>query len=128
MNTSSFSFEPHTLTIIYKGNVRSDQEALGYAQPVREHIMEIDITKTPLTRLQIKEIADQLKVAVEDLVDTESDLYRDEYTDKSFAEDNWLTILVHNPELVRTPIVFLGENGKIIESGRDIIKFGASEK
>ncbi len=122
------NFNKDTVTIIYKGNIRSDKEAFGYATPLRDHMHDIDITKEPLTSTQIKEIADKLGVEVEAMVDKESDIYKEEYNGMSFDDANWLNILSQKPALLKTPIVFVGEEGQIVESGRDIIKFGTAQK
>jgi len=122
------NFNEDTITIFYKSGIHTDKEALGYAQSVREHVHEIDVTKTPVTSTQLMEIIDTLGVDIEELIDKESDLYQEEYPGMSFDTNGWLTVLTKNPELLKTPIVFIGDRGMIVESGRDIIKFGASEK
>jgi arsenate reductase-like glutaredoxin family protein len=116
------------LTFIYKGNQYRDKEALSYALSVRPHIHEIDITKDPLTPTQLEQIITFMDMPVEELVDTKNDLYKAEYEGKAFNELDWLTVLTQHQELLRTPIIFLDRRGKILESARDIIKFGASEK
>jgi len=121
-------FNKDTVLIIYKGNSRSDKEGFGYAQSLKDHVHDIDVTKEPLTSTQLKEIADKLGVDVEELVDKESDIYKEEYTGMSFDASNWLNILSQKPALLRTPIIFDGEKGHIFESGRDVIKYGTSQK
>ncbi len=121
-------FNKDTVTIIYKGNKRSEEEALGYARPLKEHSFELDLTKDNLTSTQLMEIANKLGVGIGDMVDRESDLYREKFNGMDFDDNNWLTLLTQNPELLRTPIVFNGEQGMIVESGRDVIKFGAAQK
>ncbi len=117
-----------TVTIYYKGNNRSDKEALGYARPLRNHSHEVDITKDPMTSTQLMEIASLLGVDIEALVDKESDYYEENYKGMSFDTNNWLTIMTQNPEIIKTPIVFVGERGMIVESGRDVIKLGTAPK
>jgi arsenate reductase-like glutaredoxin family protein len=121
-------FNKDTVLIIYKGNSRSDKEGYGYASALKPHVHDIDVTKEPLTSTQIKEIADKLGVEVEALVDKESDVYKEEYTGMSFDASNWLNILSQKPALLRTPIIFDGEDGHIFESGRDVIKYGTTQK
>ncbi len=121
-------FNKDTVTIIYKGNNRSDEEAVGYARPLKEHSFELDLTKDNLTSTQLMEIANKLGVSVGDLVDRQSDMYKEKFNGMDFDDNNWLTLLTQNPELLRTPIVFNGERGMIVESGRDVIKFGAAQK
>jgi arsenate reductase-like glutaredoxin family protein len=122
------NFNKDTVTIFYKGNKRSDEEALGYARSLKEHSFEIDLTKEGITSTQLMEIATQLGVSVADLVDRESDMYREKFDGMDFDDNNWLTLLTQNPELLRTPIIFNGEKGMIAESGRDVIKFGTAQK
>ena len=117
-----------TVTIFYKGDSRSDKEALGYARPLRNHSHEVDILKDNLTSTQLMEISELLNVDIEALVDKESDLYHEKYQGMSFDTNNWLTVMTQNPELIKTPIVFVGERGMIVESGRDVIQLGSAPK
>ncbi|MDO1447714.1 ArsC/Spx/MgsR family protein [Rhodocytophaga aerolata] len=121
-------FNNQTVTIFYKGNKRSDEEALGYARPLKPHSLEIDLTKDNITSTQLMEIANKLGVSVGELVDRESDMYKEKYNGMDFDDNNWLTLLTQNPELLRTPIIFNGDQGIIAESGRDVIKFGTAQK
>lgn len=122
------NFNEQTVTIFYKGDNRSDKEALGYARPLRNHSHEIDITKDNITSTQLMEIIEALGVDIEALVDKESDLYQEKYKDMSFDTNNWLTIMTQNPEIIKTPIVFVGDRGMIVESGRDVIQLGSAPK
>jgi arsenate reductase (glutaredoxin) len=121
-------FNKDTVLIIYKGNSRSDKEGYGYASSLKPHVHDIDVTKEPLTSTQLMEIANKLGVDVEELVDKESDIYKEEYEGMSFDTNNWLNILSQKPDLLKTPIIFDGEKGHIFESGRDVIKYGTSQK
>jgi arsenate reductase-like glutaredoxin family protein len=121
-------FNNQTVTIFYKGNKRSDGEALGYARPLKPHSLEIDLTKDNITSTQLMEIANKLGVSVSELVDRESDMYKEQYNGMDFDDNNWLTLLTQNPELLRTPIIFNGDQGIIADSGRDVIKFGVAQK
>lgn len=121
------NFNKETVTIIYKGNSRSDKEGFGYAQSLKPHVHDIDVTKEPLTSTQLMEIATSLGVDVEELVDKESDIYKEEYNGMSFDANNWLNILSQKPALLKTPIIFDGEKGHIFESGRDVIKYGTTQ-
>lgn len=122
------NFNEDTLTIYYKHNDTRDKEALSYAQSLRPHVHEINVMDEPPTLTQLKEIADNLQVDVEELVDKRDDLYKEQYQDKSFDAENWLLILTQNPTLIKTPIIFIGNRGTILDSPRDIIKFGASSR
>ncbi len=63
----------------------------------------------------LKESARLLDKEVINLVDTKSTRYRLEYKDKDFSDADWLLAMVHNPELMKTPIVFLGRRGIICD-------------
>jgi arsenate reductase (glutaredoxin) len=108
-------FPDHQATVFYNSKKRRDNEALVYARELSDSVREHDVCRTPLTSTMLKEIARLLDVEVVRLVDSTSTRYRKEYEGKDFSDADWLLAMVHNPDLMKTPIVFLGRRGIICD-------------
>ncbi|MGI8893021.1 MAG: arsenate reductase family protein [Bacteroidia bacterium] len=108
-------YPDHQATVYYNSKKGGDAEALVYARELSESVREHDVYRTPLTSTQLKEIARLLDVEVLTLVDVKSTRYRMEYEGKDFSDADWLLAMVHNPDLMKTPIVFKGRRGLICD-------------
>lgn len=113
------------MMFIYNSGIQTDRVALGYAQAVPGYVLkEHDTRKEQFTELQIKEIATKLKVQPIDLVDKRSDLYLGKYKDTELSENDVLTVLKHEPGIMRTPIVLYHDTGEFIGSKYEFVKRG----
>ncbi|WKN31043.1 hypothetical protein PZB74_19010 [Porifericola rhodea] len=108
-------FNPKEITLIYNFNKQGDREALAYAKQMAVNVNEVDISKTPPTERQIAQLLDKLGVSVEELIDVKSDVYKEQYKDKSMDEADWLGVLKHNPNLMKTPIGILGDRSIVCD-------------
>lgn len=114
-------FNEREITILYKPDIKKDSNTYVLASQISNHIREIDVLKEKLTSTQLKEILDMLGRPVEDLIERDSDIYKKMYKDKDFDEAGWLSVLVQNPDLLRTPIVFKGKKGILIETPSNVL-------
>ncbi|MEQ9441579.1 MAG: ArsC/Spx/MgsR family protein [Cyclobacteriaceae bacterium] len=115
-------WNPKEVVIIYNFEDRGNREAIAYAKQIAQNVNEIDISKNPLTERQLAELLDRLGVGIEEIIDRRSDLYKEKYQDVDMDEADWLGVIKHNPELMRTPIGILGDKAVICESPNDMLK------
>ncbi len=108
-------FNPREITLIYNFDKQGDREAIAYANQISDNVREMDISKTPMTESQLAELLTKLGVGVEKIIDVKSDIYRDDYEGKEIEESEWLGILKHNPDLMKTPIGILGDKSIICD-------------
>lgn len=103
--------------LIYKGKIHEDKQTRGYAVAIeRVKINEWDILKTPMTRLQVKEVADHLGVPVSKLYDPS-----DPSEPGDYSEDELLKILAHDPMQMKTPIILSKEKSFFVDSPYDMV-------
>lgn len=119
-------FNEREITIFYKPGIKKDTNTYTLARQVSSHIREIDVMKDKVTPTQLKEIVDMLGVDVEKLIERDSDTYREQFHDKDFDESGWIDVLAKNPDMMRTPIVFKGKKGIIIETPSNVLKLDES--
>ena len=115
-------FKDREILILYKPKIKKDNNTYALARQLSDHIREVDVFKDKLTPTQLKEVVDMLGVNIEDIIERDSDTYKEHYKDKAFDEADWIEILVQNPDLLRTPIVFKGKKGVLIETPSNVLK------
>lgn len=75
---------------------------------VQEKGIEPDIRlylKDKLNAEEIKRILMKLNIPPSELVRTQEEQYKKELKGKNFTEDEWISIYVENPKLIKRPIV-----------------------
>lgn len=110
------------ITLFYSSNSERAKQALVYAKAEGLAIHEIDILKTKLTGTQIVELADRLKINVEDLVNQEHPSYTSNFEPHSFSTDDWIKMIQKHPEIMKQPIALRGDKTILVETPTDIIK------
>lgn len=119
--STPMEFKEREIVIFYKPNIKKDSNTYVLASQISNHIRDIDVLKEKLTSTQLKKIIDLLGLPIEDLIERDSDIYKRMYQDKAFDEAGWLSVLVQNPDLLRTPIVFKGKKGMLIETPSNVL-------
>lgn len=114
-------FKDREILILYKPKEKKDHNTYVLATQLSGHVREIDVLKDKITPTQLKEIIDKLGVKVDDIIERESEIYEKMYKDKAFDEAGWIDILVQNPDLLKTPIVFKGKKGVVIETPSNVL-------
>ncbi|MEK6478009.1 hypothetical protein WJR50_10760 [Catalinimonas sp. 4WD22] len=108
-------FNPKEITLIYNFDKQGDREAIAYAKQIAQNVNEVDISKNPLTESQLAQLLTKLGVSVEKLIDVKSDIFKEKYEGKNMEETEWLSVLKHDPHLMKTPIGILGDKSIIAD-------------
>lgn len=118
----SIELNDKEILILYKPDKKKDKNTYNLALQLSAHINDFDIIKDPPTETQLKEIIMLLNVSIQDVIDTESDDYLKKYKNAEMDEAEWIKALVSNPQLIRTPIVFKGKKGMIIDTPSNVLE------
>jgi arsenate reductase len=94
------------ITIYHNPRCDISRKALALIQDKDKEIVVIDYFANPISENHLMELARRLDVHPLEMVRTTETLYKEKYADKELSEDNWVTVLAHNPELLHRPIVF----------------------
>jgi arsenate reductase (glutaredoxin) len=100
---------------------KKGHNTLMLAKTLTKHIKEIEIAKEPPTETQLKEILQILKVDIRTLINQDNALFKSKFINADLDEAGWLTALVKNPELIRTPIAIKGKRGVVVETPSDVL-------
>ncbi len=115
-------FNPKEITVIYDMNKRGGREALAYAKQMAANVREVDVSQTPLTPTQLLELMEKVNVGIEGMIDKNSDIYREKYEDVDMSENDWLEVMIHNPEMIKTPIGILGDRAVVCDLPNQILE------
>ena len=110
------------ITIYYNTNSVRAKQALAYAKAEGLAIQPIDILKTPLTGTQIAELANRLGIEVKDLVNQEHPAYTNKFESVELSSADWITLIKHNPEIMKQPIALRGDHTILVETPSDMTK------
>ncbi|MBK6263560.1 hypothetical protein JKA74_00820 [Marivirga sp. S37H4] len=105
---------------IYNSNQIKERKTLAYIKSLDKHyINEVDIYKQTLTERQLAELAGKLNVHVGELLDEESEFYKDNLTDSQLETNDILVLIKNNPDILKTPIVEYGKSADFVGSAYD---------
>ncbi|MDH5597566.1 MAG: arsenate reductase (glutaredoxin) [Cyclobacteriaceae bacterium] len=65
----------------------------------------VEYLKTPFSKKELKKVLELLKIPAKDLIRKNETVYKEQFKNKEFSEDEWLDVLVENPVLIERPIV-----------------------
>jgi arsenate reductase (glutaredoxin) len=93
------------LKIYHNPRCAKSREGLKY---LTQHGLEFEVIQyldNPLDAKEIKTILMKLNLKPSQVVRIQEDLYRKELKDKTFSDEEWISIIVQNPRLLQRPIV-----------------------
>lgn len=113
---------PSELFIIYDPTNTYGRRTLAYAHSHTSHVQSHDVMKEKFTTTHWGEILDRLGLRAKDLLNRAHQDYQRTIAGGNYGDDDWLTILTHNPHLIRYPIALKGQNAVLCKSPTDIFK------
>lgn len=110
------------ILLIYNSEKQQDRKTKGYADSLKNHALnERDVLSDNLTETQLAEMANDMHVEISELIDKNSEFYMNQLKGKSFSDDQLTKLMVKNPELIRTPIAYLGSKAFFVGSSYDFV-------
>ncbi|MDG1334152.1 MAG: ArsC/Spx/MgsR family protein [Crocinitomicaceae bacterium] len=112
------------ITVIYDSNEHIGRQILAYAQTENLPIHDVDLVHQKLTPTHWVGLAKRLNIEVKNLVNTDDPDFVQKFGDVSeLSEDDWLKLFVHNPDILRAPIVMKGEKIVMMSNSQDMLHF-----
>lgn len=107
------------ITIWHNSRCSKSRDSLCYIQDKFDNTQVYEYLKTPPTLKDIDRVLQQLNIPAEALIRKGEEVYKSNFKDKKFSEEEWRKILVQHPVLIERPIVIKGNKAVI---GRPIEK------
>jgi len=114
------------ITLIYYSGKHIGRQILAYAQTENMPIHDIDIAHISLSATHWAELAARMEIGVHDLVNTENPDFLQKFGHvDQLSERDWLKVLVHNPDVLKAPIVMKGNKIVMMSNPQDMLYFVA---
>ncbi len=112
------------LTIIYHSDNHIGQQILALAQAEKLPIHDIDLAHMKLTGEHWAELASKLKIEIKDLINRENPDFMQKFSGSAdLSEQDWLTLLIHNPNILKAPIVMKGDKIMMMTNSQEMLQF-----
>ena len=112
------------ITIIYYSEDHIGRQILTYAQSKGLPIHDIDLAHVKLTSLHWAELAGRLNIKIKDLINVEAPSFLQKFNGlTNLSEIDWLSLLEHNPDILRAPIVMKGDKIVMMSNPQDMHYF-----
>lgn len=112
------------ITLIYNSEEHIGRQILAYAQVENIPIHDIDLAHMKLTPTHWVELVSRMGINVRDLVNTEDSDFLQKFGHlKQLSDNDWLNLLVHNPIILRAPIVMKGDKIVMMSNPQDMLYF-----
>lgn len=112
------------ITLIYHSSARLGKQILAYSQAENIPIHDIDLAHNKLTTTQWAELASRMGIKVWELVNRDGADFLQKFGNMdNLSEDDWLTLLVNNPDVLRAPIVMKGDKIVAMNNPQDMLYF-----
>ena len=112
------------ITLIYNSEEHIGRQILAYAQTENIPIHDVDLAHVKLTPTHWAELASKMKIHVKELINTDDPDFLQKFNGLDDLTDNdWLKLLVHNPDILRAPIVMKGDKIVQMSNSQDMLYF-----
>jgi arsenate reductase len=113
------------ILIYYNPDSVSDRRMVAHAQGMCTYIRTFSHAKAPSTSTSWQMILRSLDVHPKDLLNKAHPYYQKNIRGREFNEEDWLTIIANNPDLIKAPIAVRGRRAILCNSPTDIYKLTA---
>ena len=98
------------VTIYQKPTCSTCRQAVQLLKESGKPFTAINYYEKPFTKAQLKNLLKKAGLSPKDILRTKEDIYKElGLAKKNLADDEWLEVMVANPDLIQSPIVEKGE-------------------
>ena len=120
---------PHTneLVIYFDNKSNSHRKTRALAYSITRHVHEIDFDHFKMTKLMWSDLLSLLNMKPKNILNKAHPKYQSLIARHDFQDDDWLEILVKNPDLIKAPIAVYDGKAILCENPQDILKLSEEE-
>ena len=112
------------IKLYYHSENSIGKQLVGYVTSAEKNVLLIDLSKTNVPGTQWKELADMLDDDIQQLIDTDHPDFKQLYGEDLEMEDHdWLKVLDKHPQLLRYPVVLIGDKAHTIETPSAFVSY-----
>ena len=92
-------------TIYHNPHCKKSRAGLNWLEEHQFDFKIVEYLKKPITEIEFKKLLVKLNVKASDLIRTQESIYKTQFKNKNFNEDEWVKIMLENPKLIKRPII-----------------------
>ena len=101
------------IIIWHNNRCSKSRDSLCYLQENNQNTTVFEYLKTPPTLEDVNQVLEKLQIPAYALIRKGEEVYKSNFKDKKFSEEEWRKILVQHPVLIERPIVIRGNQAVI---------------
>ena len=110
------------IMIYYNPEANNHKQIVGQAKGLVPHVKAYSYEQSKPTTLMWRHTLDALGVHPKQLMNKALPYYQEHLRGREFDDEGWLNILVHNPELVHSPIAMRHREAVICDRPSQIVR------
>jgi len=95
-------------TIYHNPRCKKSRAGLQYVQERTNDFEVVEYLKNPINEDTFKNLLMKLNLHPQDMIRTQEAIFKSDFKGKNFTDDEWVTIMIENPKLIKRPIVVRG--------------------
>ncbi len=108
--------------LYYNPGTSIGKKTLAIAKSMTPYVNAMDITKISFTGTIWRSLLSKIQISAKHLLDKSHPYYQQHIKGSTLDEQDWINILIHNPELINKPIAIRGTRGMAITSPTDLMR------
>ena len=113
---------PREILLYYNSESSKDRKILAYAQSTGLKIKSYCHSKAPSTSTSWQTIIEALGMHPKELMNKADPYYQANIRGKEFDKEGWLSVIMNNPNLIKSPIAIKGKKVMVCSTPADIYK------
>ena len=98
------------------------KKTLAYASSISKSINMVDCGKERFTPTVWRQILNMLSMEPKQIVNKAASYYQSNLRGRNFSQDDWINILAHHPDLIRSPIAIRGNRAVLVDNPTDVLR------
>lgn len=115
------------ILIYFNPESSNDRKTVAHAQSLAPYIRTFAFNQAPSTGTSWQQIISALDMHPKELLNKAHPYYQQNIRGKSFNDQDWLNVIMHNPALLRAPIAMRGTKAVLCCNATDIYKLTTGE-
>lgn len=96
------------IKIYHNPRCKKSRAGLSYLEGKGVEFEVVEYLKYPLTEEELKDILMKMNVTPTEIIREQEEIYKKQFKNMQFTDEEWIKILVENPKLIKRPIVLKG--------------------
>lgn len=121
-NKKPMSHSKHELVLYYNAESSIGKQTLAYAQTHLKHIIAYEFSKMSFTGTRWRQLLYLLNLQPKQLLNKADPWYQEKIRGQEYGDDEWTSVLIKNPNLIKAPIAIKGEKAILCKTPTDILR------